>query len=92
LTLFITFARDHVASHQLMFLFCKSEDNVLGCLTKARQGPLLQFGLMGLGILRVGLSYCKPSVPTALVSQVRARCTPKSLEVFVELLHGRVMT
>jgi hypothetical protein len=45
-------ARDHVASGELMFLFCKSED-VSDCLTKARTRPLLQVGLVVLGMLRV---------------------------------------
>jgi hypothetical protein len=47
------FARDHVASGELMFLYCKSEENVSDCLTKALPRPLLQVGLVGLGMLRV---------------------------------------
>jgi hypothetical protein len=47
------FARDHVASGELVFLYCKSEDNVSDCLTKALPRPLLQVGQVGLGMLRV---------------------------------------
>jgi hypothetical protein len=47
------FARGHVASGELMFLYCKSEDNVSDCMTKALPRPLLQVGLVGLGMLRV---------------------------------------
>jgi hypothetical protein len=47
------FARDHVASGELMFLYCKSEDNGSDCLTKALPQPLFQVGLVGLGMLRV---------------------------------------
>jgi hypothetical protein len=46
------FARDHVASGEFMFLYCKSEDNVSDCLTKALPRPWLQVGLVGLGVLR----------------------------------------
>jgi hypothetical protein len=47
------FARDHVASGQLQFVYCKSEDNVSDCLTKAL--PRIQFHvcLVGLGMLHV---------------------------------------
>jgi hypothetical protein len=45
------FARDHVASGELVY--CKSKDNVSDCLTKALPRPLLQVGLVGLGALRV---------------------------------------
>jgi hypothetical protein len=36
-----------------MLLYCKSEDNVLDCLTTALPRPLLQVGLVGLSTLRV---------------------------------------
>jgi hypothetical protein len=47
------FARDHVASGEPIFLYCKSEDDVLDCLTKALPRRLLQVGLVGLGMLHV---------------------------------------
>jgi hypothetical protein len=47
------FARDHVASGKLMFLYCKSEDNVSDCLTKAPPRPVFQVGQVGLGMLHV---------------------------------------
>jgi hypothetical protein len=34
------FARDHVASGELAFEYCKSDNNVNGCLTKALPGLL----------------------------------------------------
>lgn len=47
------FARDHVASGELQFLYCKSQDNVSDCLTKALARPSFELGLVGLGMLRV---------------------------------------
>jgi hypothetical protein len=47
------FARDHVASGEHVFLYCKLEDNVSDCLNKALPRPMLQVGLAGLGMLRV---------------------------------------
>jgi hypothetical protein len=44
------FARDHVASGELSFVYCKSEDNVSDCLTKALAKPLFEKGLAGLGM------------------------------------------
>jgi hypothetical protein len=44
------FARDHVASGELSFVYCKSEDNVSDCLTKALAKPLFEKGLVGLGM------------------------------------------
>jgi hypothetical protein len=41
------FARDHVASGELSFVYCKSEDNVSDCLTKASAKPLFEKGLAG---------------------------------------------
>jgi hypothetical protein len=41
------------SSGKLIFLNCKSEDNVSDCLTKALPRPLLPVGLVGLGTLRV---------------------------------------
>jgi hypothetical protein len=45
------FARDHVASGELSFIYCKSEDNVSDCLTKALSRPLFEKGLEGLGMI-----------------------------------------
>jgi hypothetical protein len=45
------FARDHVASGELSFVYCKSEENVSDCLTKALSRPLFEKGLEGLGII-----------------------------------------
>jgi hypothetical protein len=45
------FARDRVASGELKFVYCKSEENVSDCLTKALPRPLLEMGLRGLGML-----------------------------------------
>jgi hypothetical protein len=42
------FARDHVASGELSFVCCQSEDNVSDCLTKALAKLLFQKGLAGL--------------------------------------------
>jgi hypothetical protein len=38
------FARDHVASGELSFVYCKSEENVSDCLTKALSRPLFEKG------------------------------------------------
>jgi hypothetical protein len=43
------FARDHVGSGELSFVYCKSEDNVSDCLTKALAKSLFEKGLAGLG-------------------------------------------
>jgi hypothetical protein len=45
------FARDHVVSGELLFVYCKSEDNVSDCLTKALTRPLFEKGLLGLGMI-----------------------------------------
>jgi hypothetical protein len=45
------FARDHVASGELSFVYCKSEENVSDCLTKALSRPLFEKGLEGLGMI-----------------------------------------
>jgi hypothetical protein len=45
------FARDRVASGELNFVFCKSEENVADCLTKALPRLLFEAGLRGLGML-----------------------------------------
>ena len=45
------FARDHVASGDLEFVYCKSEDNVADCLTKALPKPWFEVGLVGLGMI-----------------------------------------
>jgi hypothetical protein len=47
------FARDHVASGELSFVYCRSEDNVSNCLAKAVARPLFEKGLVGLGMIRV---------------------------------------
>jgi hypothetical protein len=47
------FARDHVATGELQYLYCKSSDNVSDCLTKALPRPAFEVGLVGLGMLRV---------------------------------------
>jgi hypothetical protein len=44
------FARDNVASGELCFVYCKYEDNVSDCLTKALSKPLFENGLAGLGM------------------------------------------
>jgi hypothetical protein len=44
------FARDHVASGELQFVYCKSEENVSDCLTKALSWPMFEKGLVGLGM------------------------------------------
>jgi hypothetical protein len=45
------FARDHVASGELSFVYCKSEENVRDCMTKALSRPLFEKGLEGLGMV-----------------------------------------
>jgi hypothetical protein len=47
------FARDHVASGELQYLYCKSCDNVSDCLTKALPRPAFEVGLVGLGMVLV---------------------------------------
>jgi hypothetical protein len=47
------FARDHVASGELPFVYCKSAENVSDCLTKALARHLFEKGLMGLGMVSV---------------------------------------
>jgi len=47
------FARDHVATGELGFVYCRSEDNVSDCLTKALPRPAFALGLIGLGMLHV---------------------------------------
>jgi hypothetical protein len=44
------FARDRLASGELKFVHCKSEENVSDCLTKALPRPFLEAGLRGLGM------------------------------------------
>jgi hypothetical protein len=44
------FARDHVASRALSFVYCKSEDNVSDYLTEALPRSLFEKGLVGLGM------------------------------------------
>jgi hypothetical protein len=44
------FARNHVASGELSFVYCKSEDNVSDCLAKALPRSLIEKGLAGLGM------------------------------------------
>jgi hypothetical protein len=44
------FARYHVASWELQFVYCKSEENVSDCLTKALPSPMFERGLVGLGM------------------------------------------
>ena len=44
------FARERVASGEIKFLYCRSEDNVSDCLTKALPRPLFVSGLLGLGM------------------------------------------
>lgn len=47
------FARDHVASGELQFIYCRSADNVSDCFTKALARPALEACLAGLGMLFV---------------------------------------
>jgi hypothetical protein len=41
------FARDHVASRELQFVYCKSEENVSDCSIKALSWPMFEKGLVG---------------------------------------------
>jgi hypothetical protein len=45
------FARDRVASGELKFVYCKSEENASDCLTKALPRPLLEMSLRGLDVV-----------------------------------------
>jgi hypothetical protein len=45
------FARDRVASGEVEFAYCRSEDNVSDCLTKPLSRPLFELGLVGLGMI-----------------------------------------
>ena len=45
------FARDHVASGELQFLYCRSEDNASDVLTKALPRAVFETCLVGLGVL-----------------------------------------
>jgi len=45
------FARDHVASGELQFLYCRSEDNMSDVLTKALPKGVFETCLVGLGML-----------------------------------------
>ena len=45
------FARDRVASGELTFEYCRSEDNVSDCLTKSLPRPAFEKCLLGLGML-----------------------------------------
>jgi hypothetical protein len=45
------FARDHVASGELKFEYCRSADNVSDCLTKALARPAFEANLRSLGML-----------------------------------------
>jgi hypothetical protein len=45
------FAQDRVMTGELEVTYCKSEDNVSDCLTKALPRPLFDKGLVGLGML-----------------------------------------
>jgi hypothetical protein len=47
------FARDHVKSGELQFLYCRSADNVSDCLTKALPRPAFEVCLVGLGMLLI---------------------------------------
>jgi hypothetical protein len=47
------FARDHVASGELKFAYCRSADNVSDCLTKALSRRAYEANLCGLGMLHV---------------------------------------
>jgi hypothetical protein len=49
------FARDHVASGELQFVYCRSADNVSDCLTKALPYASFHVGLVGLGMLHVDM-------------------------------------
>jgi hypothetical protein len=45
------FACDHVKTGELEFVYCKSENNIGDCLTKALAWPLFKQGLVGLGMI-----------------------------------------
>ena len=45
------FARDHVASGESKFVYCRSASNVSDCLTKALPHAALESSLVGLGML-----------------------------------------
>jgi hypothetical protein len=45
------FARDLVVSEELQFVYCRTEENVSDCLTKAVARPSFEDGLVGLGML-----------------------------------------
>jgi hypothetical protein len=49
------FARDRVASGGLSFVYCKSEENLSDCLTKALSRPLFERGLEGLRMVSTRL-------------------------------------
>jgi hypothetical protein len=55
------FARDHVASGELSFVYCKSEENASDCLTKALTRPLVEKGLVGLRMIGVLFIECPNS-------------------------------
>jgi predicted N-acetyltransferase YhbS len=44
-------ARDHVLSGELSFVYCRSDEKVGSCLTKALSIPLFKNGLKGLGMI-----------------------------------------
>lgn len=44
------FARDRVASGELVFVYCRSEDNISDCFTKALSKSALERCLLGLGV------------------------------------------
>jgi hypothetical protein len=52
INVFHHFARDRVASRELSFVYCKSEENGSDCLTQALSRPLFERGLEGLGMVR----------------------------------------
>jgi hypothetical protein len=45
------FARDHVESGELEFVYCKSENNISDCFTKALRRSLFENCLVGMGML-----------------------------------------
>jgi hypothetical protein len=45
------FARDNVASGELSFVYSKSEERVSDCLNTALTRPLVERGLVGLGMI-----------------------------------------
>jgi hypothetical protein len=46
-------ARERVVSGELQFVYCRSDENVSDCLTKALSRPLFEGGLVGLGMISV---------------------------------------